>query len=270
MIPASSPAPPEILAAFNAATARSTALRLDMRWYPTLSSTMDVAEQAVEAGAAEGLVIVADEQTQGRGRRGRRWSSPPGGGLYFTFLFRPPIESASGVVLSLITLAAGVAVRDAVGSATGLFPDLKWPNDVMVGRRKLAGILAEGIGLGSASQAVLVGVGINILQTAHPGEIAARATSLEAELGRPVDRALVLESLLVTVPRAYDSLRRGNTDDILRAWRRASPSAEGTLVEWQGPDGPHRGTTSGIDDDGALRVRTSVGIERIVGGEVTW
>ncbi|HUE88877.1 MAG TPA: biotin--[acetyl-CoA-carboxylase] ligase [Vicinamibacterales bacterium] len=270
MLPASSPAPAAVLAAFQAATARAASVRLELRWYPTVTSTMDVAEEAAQAGAPEGLVIVAEEQTQGRGRRGRVWSSPPGAGLYLTFVLRPPLEGGAGPMLSLITLAVGVAAREAIGRASGLLPELKWPNDLMVGKRKLAGILSEGIGLGRVDQTVLVGCGLNILSVAHPDEIAGLATSLESELGRSVDRAHVLEELLVAIPQTCDDLRRGNADDILRAWRHAAPSAEGAFVRWPTPEGPRQGTTAGIDQTGALLVKTGGGTERIVGGELEW
>jgi BirA family biotin operon repressor/biotin-[acetyl-CoA-carboxylase] ligase len=269
-IAASLPLPPDLLAAVGAAKGRAVPVRLDVRWFASVASTMDVAAAAVDAGADEGLVIVADEQTHGRGRRGRVWSSPPGAGVYLTFVFRPPLEGSGSPVVTLLTLAAGVAVRAAIGRATGFAPELKWPNDVMIGRRKLAGILSEGIGLGTAGQAVLVGIGLNLLSTAHPGDIAARAVSLEAELGRVVDRAKVFEELLVAVPGAYDDLRCGKADDILRAWRDAAPSAAGCGVEWQTDDGVRRGTTAGIDAHGALLVKTSSGVERVLAGELTW
>jgi BirA family biotin operon repressor/biotin-[acetyl-CoA-carboxylase] ligase len=269
VIPAPSPAPAEILSALNRALARGLAIRLDLRWYPTVPSTMDVAAEAALASAPEGLVIVADEQTAGRGRRGRPWSSPAGAGLYLTFVLRPPPHTASGG-LSLLTLATGVAVREAVMRATGFAAELKWPNDVVIERRKLAGILAEGISIGTPDQTVLIGVGVNVRTASHPGEIADRATSLEAELGRVVDRGILLEELLVSIPQMYDRLRRGNADDILRAWRSASPSAVGRVVEWQGGDGVHRGTTTGIDESGALLVRTGAGTERVLGGELIW
>ncbi len=270
MVPASSPAPPDVLAAFQAATARGASMRLDLRWYPSVTSTMDVAEEAAQAGAPEGLVIVAEEQTRGRGRRGRTWSSPPGAGLYLTVVLRPPFEGEGGMMLSLITLATGVAAREAIGRASGFHPELKWPNDLMVGRRKLAGILAEGLGLGRVDQAMLVGVGINILSAAYSSDIAARATSLEDELGVRVDRSRVLEEFMVAIPRAYDGLRRGDADGILRAWRQAAPSAEGAVVRWQTADGFRQGTTAGVDRTGALLVATENGTERIVGGEVDW
>jgi BirA family biotin operon repressor/biotin-[acetyl-CoA-carboxylase] ligase len=270
MVPAPSPAPPDVLAAFQGAITRLSSLRLDLRWYPTVTSTMDVAEEAAQAGASEGLVIVAEEQTHGRGRRGRAWSSPPGAGLYLTFLLRPPRDGPAGATLSLITLATGVAARDAIARASGLRAELKWPNDVMAGTRKLAGILAEGLNVGRLDQTVLIGLGVNILSVTHPGEVAARATSLESELGARVDRARVLEELLVALPQTYDDLRRGNAGDILRAWRLASPSAEGAIVRWQSLDGPLQGTTAGIDNTGALLVKTERRLERIVGGELDW
>ena len=270
MLPASAPAPSDVLSAFNAAVARGGPVRLDLRWYASVASTMDVAEEAAQGGAAEGLVIAAEEQTHGRGRRGRPWSSPPGAGLYLTFLFRPLLGAVATSVMAVLTLAAGVAVREAVWRATGFAPELKWPNDLMVGRRKLAGILSEAIGVGTPDQSVLVGIGINVLAASHPADIAVRATSLEAELGRVTDRSALLEELLVAVPDAYDTLRRGNTDNILRAWRQASPSAVGHAVEWQDANGPHRGTTAGIDAMGALLVQTGCGVKRVLAGELTW
>jgi BirA family biotin operon repressor/biotin-[acetyl-CoA-carboxylase] ligase len=268
MIPASTPAPADVLSAVNAATARGGSIRLDFRWFATVSSTMDLAEEAALAGASEGLVIASEEQTRGRGRRGRVWSSPPGAGLYLTFLFRPQVAAGS-VMLPILTLATGVAVRAAIGHATGFLPELKWPNDVMAGTRKLAGILCEGLGIGSADQTVLVGIGVNVLAATHPRDIAARATSLQSELGQPVDRGRVLEELLVAVPESYRELS-GNLDDILHSWRRASPSAVGRTVEWHDSRGVHRGTTAGIDSTGALLVTTAAGLERVLGGELSW
>jgi BirA family transcriptional regulator, biotin operon repressor / biotin---[acetyl-CoA-carboxylase] ligase len=270
MLPVSSPAPADIVAACNRAARQGVPLRLDVRWYPTVTSTMDVAEEAAQTGGREGVVIVAEEQTKGRGRRGRIWSSPAGAGLYVTFVFRPALEEGHASVLSLLTLAAGVAVRDAITQAAGVVPELKWPNDVMVGRQKLAGILCEGFGIGTRDQTVLVGIGINVGEAAHPPDVASRTTSLEAELGRPVERATILEAVLITVPRIYDDLQRGKAGDILRAWRVASPSAVNRRVEWRGSDGTHRGVTAGVDESGALLVRTASGVERVLAGELAW
>ena len=218
---------------------------------------MDVASKLAHEGAKHGVVIVADQQTSGRGRRGTTWVSPPLAGLYLSFVARP-----DNPALSLITLAAGVAVRDGVQAATGLAADLKWPNDLIVGPRKLAGILAEGISIGSPDQAVIVGVGVNVQPAAYPPDVAARAVSLEGELGRSIDRGLLLSEILIAL---WDRLAQ-RPGDILQAWRAASPNATGTRVEWGGK----HGTTAGIDDSGALLVKTNAGIERIIAGELRW
>jgi BirA family transcriptional regulator, biotin operon repressor / biotin---[acetyl-CoA-carboxylase] ligase len=230
-------------------------------WHDSVTSTMDVAAALMLEGAEHGVVVAAREQTAGRGRRGATWISPPGAGLYFSFIARPRDPRS----IQLITLAAGVGVRDGVVTATGLAPDLKWPNDLLVGRRKLAGILAEGHQLGSSDAAVVIGAGINVQPAAYPPEVAARATSLEGELGRVVDAELLLAAILMGLDGRLASLAQ-NPGDILQAWRAASPSANGTRVEW---DGRH-GVTSGIDDTGALLIRTSANVERLIAGDIHW
>jgi BirA family biotin operon repressor/biotin-[acetyl-CoA-carboxylase] ligase len=228
---------------------------------------MDVAADLVREGAREGVVVVADEQTAGRGRLGRTWSSPPGAGLYLSLVLRPPHDAERRVV-SLVTLMAGVAVHAAVHEATGLVTELKWPNDVMVGRRKLAGILAEGSALGTPEQAVVVGIGINVLRSSHPPDVADRATSIEEELGRPADREALVETVLAAIASRYTRLRDGDGDGILRAWRAAAPSAVGARVQMV--DGGKQGVTAGVDTAGALLVEMGQGIERVIAGELRW
>lgn len=251
--------PGEFAAALAALRARRPDARLDVRWHASVSSTMDVASLLAHDGAAHGVVVTADEQTAGRGRRGTSWASPPGAGLYLSMIARPTGS------LPLLTLAAGVAVREGVAAATGLAADLKWPNDLNVGRRKLAGILAEGLGIGTPEQAVILGVGVNVQPAAYPPDVSARATSIEGELGKPIDRGLLLAEILIAL---WDRLARlgQSPGDILQAWRAASPSAVGTRVEWNG----RNGVTAGLDDSGALLVNTSAGTERIIAGELQW
>ena len=254
--------PEDVAASLAALEERRRDARLDVRWHSTVPSTMDVAASLVQQGARHGVVVAAEAQTAGRGRRGSSWASPPGAGLYFSFVARPG-PSASG--LSLITLAAGVGVRDGILSATGLAPDLKWPNDLIVGKRKLAGILAEGVAIGTPAQAVIVGVGLNLQPAAYPPDVSVRATSIEGELGRPVERAEVFAHILISL---WDRLAQVSESpgDILQAWRRGSPNAPGPRVEW---DGRH-GVTAGIDDTGALLVATADRTERIIAGELRW
>jgi BirA family biotin operon repressor/biotin-[acetyl-CoA-carboxylase] ligase len=222
---------------------------------------MDEAARLAADGALPLPVVIADEQTAGRGRRGHTWQSPAGAGLYMSLVWRRP----SSTTLPLLTLAAGVGVRDGIRNATGLAPDVKWPNDLLVGGRKVAGLLAEGVGIGSPDQVVILGVGINLMCAAYPPAIAGRATSIEGELGRGVERGVVTCAVIEAL---IDRLADLGTDPggILQAWRAASPSALGRRIEW---DGKH-GVTAGIDDTGALLVKTDDGIERIIAGELRW
>jgi BirA family biotin operon repressor/biotin-[acetyl-CoA-carboxylase] ligase len=209
------------------------------------------------AERSEGLVVVADEQTAGRGRRGHTWFSPPGSGLYVSVVLAPATAMTDPArATTLLTLAAGVALAEGIEQATGLRVDLKWPNDLQVSRRKLGGILAESSGAGDRSDTVIVGYGINVRPTAFP-----------AELG---DRHHLLAETLAALSRRYEDLLAGRFDAILDAWRGLAPAASGARVRWTTNARDWSGVTAGIDDLGALLVRTGDGIERIVSGEVTW
>jgi BirA family transcriptional regulator, biotin operon repressor / biotin---[acetyl-CoA-carboxylase] ligase len=258
--------PDDLASPLEALRERRPDARFDVRWHASLPSTMDAASLLTPEDAPHGVVIGADEQTSGRGRRGTRWASPAGAGLYFSFVARPanPKEGVPAT-LPLLTLAAGVGVREGVQAATGLSADLKWPNDVIIGKRKLAGILAEGVAIGSAHQAVIIGVGVNVQEAAYPRDVELRATSIEGELGKSVERGPVLAEILIALWDRIALLDR-RPGDILQAWRAASPNAAGTRVEW---DGKH-GTTAGIYENGALLVKTSAGVERIIAGELHW
>ena len=220
-----------------------------------------------DRGAPEGRVIVANAQSAGRGRHGRSWASPPGAGLYLSVVLRPPAHA-----LPLLTIAAGVAVAEAIQAATGLVADVKWPNDVYAHGRKVAGILAEA----SSSNAVaaiyhvIVGAGINVMPAAHPPEIAGRATSLEAELGRAVDRGLLLAEYLCALAARYQDLLDHHGDAVVRAWRVRAASMLGRRVEWEGGGATRDGVALDIDDTGALVVRTAAGAVRLAAGEVRW
>ena len=236
-----------------------------VEFFATIGSTNDVAAARAASGGHEGTVVVADAQTSGRGRRGRTWFSPPGAGLYVSTVLEPSRSRDRERAMLLTTLAAGVALVEGVQAATGLAAALKWPNDLYVGRRKLAGILAEGAG-----DAVVLGYGINVGLASFPPELADRVTSLESELGRAVDRARVFAETLSALASRYEDLLDGRFDAILDAWRALAPNAHGARVSWTTPAGVQRGITAGIDDRGALLVQTTGGVERIVAGEITW
>jgi BirA family transcriptional regulator, biotin operon repressor / biotin---[acetyl-CoA-carboxylase] ligase len=254
----------EMAQAMTALRVQRPDLTFDVRWHASLPSTMDVVAAAADAGAAAGLVVVADEQTEGRGRRGHTWCSPPGAGLYLSYLHRP-----RGSV-ELVTLAAGVAVREAIVRSCGLAPHLKWPNDLLVGSRKLAGLLAEGARVGTVDAAVTIGVGLNIEPVAYPPDVAARATCLAREIAGAVDRSALLAAIIEQLADTLARLDAGGGGDILQAWRAASPLSTGTPVAWSDGILPRRGITAGVDTTGALLVETAAGVERVIAGELQW
>jgi BirA family biotin operon repressor/biotin-[acetyl-CoA-carboxylase] ligase len=262
--------PSELLTAVDRIRPRLGALARDVRYFPTIGSTNDVAARLAADPANEGVVVCADEQTAGRGRRGRTWFSPPGAGLYVSVVLMPGGSVEPARATMLLTLAAGAALSEGIEAATGLRPDIKWPNDLLVGRRKLAGILAEAAASGSRIESVVLGYGINISPAAYPPEVADRATSLETELGRAVDRPSVFAETLAALARRYGDLLAGRFDAILDAWRGRAPGCHGAAVSWQTPAGPCTGRTMGIDDSGALLVSVAGRLERLVAGEVVW
>lgn len=236
----------------------------DVHWYDSVSSTNDLALRAAERGAAEWTVIAAEHQTSGRGRLGRTWVSPAGSGLYVSVVLRP-----SDAVAPLVTIAAGVALAEGIRVATGLTAGVKWPNDLLVAGRKLAGILAER-GVGPQGSHVVLGFGINVMPAAYPPDIAARATSIEGELGQPVDRGLLFSECLASLAARYLQLQEGSSAAVVAAWRQRAADALNRPVEWDAQSGVKRGVAEDIDGDGALLVRTSLGVERIISGEVRW
>lgn len=172
--------------------------------------------------------------------------------------------------MTLLTLAAGVAVAEAMRTSTGLPAEIKWPNDVMIGRRKLAGILAESAAHAGAEPFVVLGFGVNVREAAYPAELAARATSIEAETSRPADRAQILAEILASLAERYADLRAAKFDAILSAWRGLAPSLRSVSIEWDSPTGIMSGRAEDIDAHGALLVRVGDRIERLVAGEVRW
>ena len=257
--------PRELADALGDAGTRLGRLGRRIEYYSTIGSTNDIASARAASGDHEGAVFVADAQTSGRGRRGRTWFSPPGAGLYVSTILTPARSRNGERATLLTTLAAGVALVEGIRQATGLAAALKWPNDLAVGRRKLAGILAEGAGDG-----IVLGYGINVTSAQYPPDLIDRVTSLESELGRAADRPRVFAETLCALSRRYDDLLEGRFDAILDAWRSLAPSAVGARVSWTTPAGEHAGVTDGIDDRGALLVTTANGTERIVAGEINW
>jgi BirA family biotin operon repressor/biotin-[acetyl-CoA-carboxylase] ligase len=252
LLPPSSPLPPDLREPLIRLAGRLGEFGARVVWYPEIPSTNDVAARLADAGADEGTVVAADAQSAGRGRLGRVWVSPAGAGVYVSIVLRPE-------------------------ASTGLRAGVKWPNDLFVdghdgpaGGRKVAGILAERGAARDGSPWVVLGFGINILPAAYPPDVAARATSLESELGRAVDRGLVLAECLAALSVRYADLRAGRTGEVVSAWRARAVSTFGRRVEWDGDGIARRGTAHDVDDEGALLVRTSDGVVRVTSGEVRW
>ena len=261
-------APPDLVAALSASQRLGAFSRLTYR--TEISSTNDLALAMATSGALEGEVVVADQQQAGRGRRGRDWFSPSGAGIYLSAIVRP--KGAAGSV-PILTLAAGVAAAGAVQAVTALPIELKWPNDLVIGRpwRKLGGVLCETAGQGARIDAVVIGIGINLQATAYPREIADRATSIDAELGRTVERSPVIVAILESLSAVVEHFHAGRLEVICREWRQfASAGLGGAAVRWVDRSGPHRGRARDIDGDGALLVESDGRLERLVAGEVMW
>jgi BirA family biotin operon repressor/biotin-[acetyl-CoA-carboxylase] ligase len=271
MVRQADPLPPDFGDALARVRSRLGPLGFPLLFFTTIDSTNDAAASLAAEGDRVGAVVIADAQTAGRGRRGRTWFSPPANGLYVSVVLAPArARTDPERATALLTLAAGVALAEAVETTTGLAPDIKWPNDLVIGRRKVAGILAEGQTVAPSLGSVVLGYGINVGTMAYPPELASRATSLEAELGRPIDRAALCAESLARLAARYADLLEGRFDAILDAWRQRAPGSVGARVRWDTSAGPQTGMTTGVDDRGALLVRSSVGVERIVGGEVIW
>jgi BirA family biotin operon repressor/biotin-[acetyl-CoA-carboxylase] ligase len=265
------PLPADLAEAIDGAGGRLGRLGRRVLYFSIVDSTNNVAAAMAAAGDRGGLVIIADAQTAGRGRRGRTWFSPANSGLYMSLLVDLALEhTETERATELLTLAAGVALSEGIEAAAGLRPEIKWPNDLLVHRRKIAGILAEGVANVDGVSPVVLGCGINVGAASFPPELAGQASSLETELGRPVDRAALCVESLAALEHRLSDLSAGRFDAILDAWRARAPGSQGATVSWQSASGPRIGVTSGIDERGALLVRVGEQIERIFAGDVLW
>jgi BirA family biotin operon repressor/biotin-[acetyl-CoA-carboxylase] ligase len=240
----------------------------------TASTNDDVLRMGRDRGCKEGLVVVADYQSHGRGRHGRKWISPPGVNLYFTVLLRPPIPPEEATILSLM---ASVAVVDGIRRYTGIHASIKWPNDIMIGDKKVGGILMEARTKGGIVEMVALGIGINV--NMHSGmfdrEIRGLATSLKEEAGQDIHRPDLLREILGQMDYWYNELLKGNRGLIIEEWRRRdSTMGNEVVVQMLGsqgrPAGGIRGLAEDIDERGCLVIRLSSGaIRRVSSGDVT-
>ena len=240
----------------------------DIRVFEETTSTNDVIEKLARDGIKEGVVVFAESQTRGRGRLGRKWMSPAKRGLWFSVLLRPDLRPQETTRLNV---ASATALRRAIESQTGLKPEIKWPNDILIHGKKVAGILTELSGeLDHVKYVVLgIGVDVNLSQGDFPVELRKLATSLKAELGKPVSRPELAVVILRELDRDYARITSGQFAAVADEWEEHGTTI-GQEVTIRTGDRRIRGRAESLGEDGELLLRTEHGhLERIIGGDVT-
>jgi len=240
----------------------------DIRVFQETTSTNDVIDKLARDGVKEGVVVFADSQTRGRGRLGRKWMSPAGRGLWFSVLLRPDLRPQEATRLAV---ASATALRRAIESSTGLKTEIKWPNDILVYGKKAAGILLELSAELDHVNYVVVGIGVdvNLTPADFPAELRKAATSLTAELGRPVSRPDLAVAILRELDNDYARVGAGRFSALADEWEEHGTTIGHEVVIRMG-NRQIRGRAESLGEDGELLVRTDFGrLERIVGGDVT-
>jgi BirA family transcriptional regulator, biotin operon repressor / biotin---[acetyl-CoA-carboxylase] ligase len=234
--------------------------------YFRIDSTNTAALRMAAAGAAEGTAVLAEEQTAGRGRFGRTWYSEKSSGIYASVILRPHLTPA---VAPVLTLMAGIAAQSAVARTTGLSPDIRWPNDLLLRGKKLCGILTEMSAEVDRLHAVVIGIGINVNHCTIPEELRPIATSLRLEGGKIYSRLQILVALLKEIEHHYRVLRDHGPAAIISRWTAASSYARGKRIRVATGGATFEGVTAGLEPHGALRVRRDDGRqESLVAAEI--
>ena len=229
-------------------------------------STNRVALELGHAGEPEGAVVLAEEQTAGRGRAGRMWSSERAAGIYVTLLLRPKLAP---VQASLLTMMAGLSAHAAVEAVTGLAVDLKWPNDLIIRGKKVGGILTEMHAEPGQVRFVIVGIGLNVNQEKFPGELASIATSLRLETGKPQSRMELLVRLLREFESDYNRMLREGVASVVKRFEVISSYAHGKRVRVTNGTESYLGTTAGLGPEGLLQVERDDGrVVTVIAGDV--
>jgi len=233
-----------------------------------IDSTNTAAIRLAEAGEAHGTIVLAEEQTAGRGRAGRTWLSEKSSGIICSILLRPPIAP---VQAPLLTLVAGLAARDAVAEELNTLPDIRWPNDLLANGKKFCGILTEMHGEPDRLHYAVVGIGINVNQSKMPAELASIGTSLRMETGKIHSRFEILIRLLRHFDRYYNQFLADGGAPILRRFAEVSSYFQGKHVRIATMRETFTGTTAGLDPSGVLRVARDDGrgIEPVISGDVS-
>lgn len=229
-------------------------------YFDAIASTQNEAHRRAEAGAPEGLVVIADVQTGGRGRLGRSWHSPPETGIWMSLVLRPDVPLPR---VPQLTLVAAVSLADTLAACTGLSVGIKWPNDLLAGGRKVCGILTELAAEADRVHYVILGIGLNVNQTEEdfPPELRARAGSLAMAAGRSFSRVALAQRMLEGLEADYDAYLQKGFAPFKRRWEARAVSL-GQRVVARTPGGDFVGIARGIDDDGALLLEQANGALR--------
>lgn len=240
----------------------------DIQVFEETTSTNDVMEKLARDGVKEGAVVFAESQTKGRGRLGRKWISPERKGLWFSVLLRPDLRPQEATQL---TVASATALRRAIEAETGLQPKIKWPNDILIEGKKVAGILTELSAELDRVKHIILGIGVDVNLDAGelPADLRKTATSLKIEAGEMISRAELAVAILHALDEDYARIGAGKFAVLADEWE-AHCGTIGKNVTVLIGDRKIRGRAESLDDDGALLVRTEHGhLERIIGGDVT-
>jgi BirA family biotin operon repressor/biotin-[acetyl-CoA-carboxylase] ligase len=246
---------------------RGTIFQNNIYHFFKAGSTSDIALELGHHGAPHGTVVIAEEQTAGRGRlRGRAWHSEKASGIYVSVLVRPAMPPAEAAML---TLVAGLAGHAAVELQTGVAPDIRWPNDLLLNGRKFGGILTEMHAVPDQIEFVVIGIGMNVNHEQFPPELEALATSLRIETGRTQSRLELLVRLLLELERYYNRFMADGAGPIVDRFTKVSSYARGKRVHVETATETFTGTTEGLEPNGQLRVRRDGGrVEAIISGSV--
>jgi BirA family biotin operon repressor/biotin-[acetyl-CoA-carboxylase] ligase len=238
----------------------------DIIHFQEVSSTQDVARSMAIRGAPEGTLIVAEGQTQGRGRMGRAWISPQGLGLYISLILRPHISPTDAPKM---TLMAAVAIANSIEATSSLKAQIKWPNDVLIGGKKVAGVLTEIDAEMDMTHAVILGIGVNVNNEVFPQALRDGVTSLRVETGKEISRLRLLQTLLLDLENLYQGFAKKSFDFLLDLWKKKDITI-GTLVKVVLMGREIVGQAMDVDCEGALLLRDEKGgNHRILSGDLT-
>lgn len=243
----------------------SYVLGQEVHYFSEIDSTNNEAKKLAANGCPEGTIVVAETQATGRGRLARGWFSPFGKGIWLSVVLRPPFGPMDA---AKCTLMAAVGVNRAINKVTAAGCGIKWPNDILWNGRKLVGILTEMSAEMDAINYVVIGMGINVNIDEFPEEIASTATSLSIITGQPVSRITLLSAILCELENVYMLVKDSGFAPVLAAWRKESITL-GQEVSVSGFENSFTGKAIDIDADGALLVKTTQGIERVLAGDVS-